>query len=110
MIAKPKAPPTEPAKLSLKPPSPAKQVQFYQLLVAARKRWFSDALSEALGQVDQKIVKDQIAKLVPADAQKILAVAALRDEYVFPAGRDREETIVGRILSPALRRFAKELL
>ncbi len=72
------------ASLSLNPPSPARQVRFYQLLVAARTRWFIDALSEALGQLDQNIVKEQICEYVPGDAQKILAAAGLRDEYVFP--------------------------
>jgi len=69
---------------SLSPPSPARQVRFYQLLVAARKQWLMDALSEALGQLDQDIVKQQIREYVPADAQKILAAAGLRDEHVFP--------------------------
>ena len=43
-----------------------------------------DALSEALGQVDQNIVKAQVREYVPGDAQKILAAAGLRDEHVFP--------------------------
>jgi len=43
-----------------------------------------DALSEALGKLDQNIVKQQIREYVPADAQKSLAAAGLRDEYVFP--------------------------
>ena len=43
-----------------------------------------DALSEALGQLDQNIVKEQIREYAPGDAQRILAVAGLRDEYVFP--------------------------
>jgi XcyI restriction endonuclease len=71
-------------ELSFNPPSAARQVRFYQLLVAARKQWFIDALSEALGQVDQNIIKEQIRDYVPADVQKILAAAGLRDEYVFP--------------------------
>jgi len=37
-----------------------------------------------LGQLDQTIVKTQIRQYVPADVQKILAAAGLRDEYVFP--------------------------
>ena len=59
-------------------------MRFYQLLVAARKRWFIDALSDALGQLDQAIVKQQIAQYVPNDVQKLLAAAGLRDEHVFP--------------------------
>jgi XcyI-like restriction endonuclease len=70
--------------LVLNPPSPARQVRFYQLLVAARRQWFMDALSEALGHLDQNIVKEQVREYVPGDAQKILAAAGLRDEYVFP--------------------------
>lgn len=69
---------------ALNPPSPARQVRFYQLLVAARTQWFMDALSDALGQIKQRAVKDQIAEYVPEDVQKILAAAGLRDEHVFP--------------------------
>jgi XcyI-like restriction endonuclease len=77
-------PGTETLGLSLNPPSPARQVRFYQLLIAARRQWFMDALSEALGRLDQNSVKEQIREYVPGDAQKILAAAGLRDEYVFP--------------------------
>jgi hypothetical protein len=68
----------------LQPPGASRQVQFYQLLAAARKQWFIDALSDALGKVDQAVVKEQTGRCVPADAQKILAAAGIRDEYVFP--------------------------
>ena len=43
-----------------------------------------DALSEALSQLSQNIVKQQIRVYVPDDVQKILASAGLRDEHVFP--------------------------
>ncbi len=66
------------------PPSSIRQIRFYQLLVAARKQWFIDALSDALGQLDQDIIKQQIREYVPHDAQKMLAAAGLRDEHVFP--------------------------
>lgn len=66
------------------PPTSARQVAFYQLLVAARKQWFMDALSDALGQLDQKAVKAQVSEYVPADVQKIIAAAGVRDEHVFP--------------------------
>lgn len=69
---------------SLRPPSPARQVRFYQLLVAARKQWLMDALSEALGSLDQGLVQGQIAAFVPGDVRKVLASANLRDESVFP--------------------------
>jgi hypothetical protein len=75
---------TEIARLLFNPPSSARQVRFYQLLVAARKQWFMDALSDALGQLDQDVVKEQIREYVPDDVQKILASAGLRDEHVFP--------------------------
>lgn len=71
-------------KLALAPPSSARQVRFYQLLVAARTQWFMDALSDALSYLDQDTVKQQIRRYVPLDAQKILAAAGLRDEHVFP--------------------------
>ncbi len=70
--------------VALHPPGPSRQVQFYQLLVAARKQWFIDALSETLAQLDQKTIKEEIAEYVPGDAQKILAAAGVRDEHVFP--------------------------
>lgn len=70
--------------LTLNPPSPARQVRFYQLLVAARKQWFRDALSEALARLDQNVVKQQIREFVPDEAQRILAAAGIRDEHVFP--------------------------
>ena len=44
-----------------------------------------DALSEALGEIDPKVLKKQITKYVPADAQRILAASGIRDEHVFPA-------------------------
>jgi hypothetical protein len=37
-----------------------------------------------LGQLDPKVVKQQITKHVPKDAQKILAASGIRDEHVFP--------------------------
>lgn len=43
-----------------------------------------DALSEALGNIDPVIVKKQVMKFVPRDAQKILAASGIRDEHVFP--------------------------
>ncbi|MFZ0961404.1 MAG: XcyI family restriction endonuclease [Terriglobia bacterium] len=70
--------------IPLNPPASTRQVAFYQLLVAARKKWFLDALSEALGQLEPATVKAQIGEYVPAAAQKALAVAGLRDEHVFP--------------------------
>lgn len=43
-----------------------------------------DALSEALGHLDQNAIKQQIREYAPDDAQKILAAAGIRDEHVFP--------------------------
>ena len=92
-----KASPASATKVTLNPPGPARQVQFYQLLVAARKQWFMDALSEALGQIPQKIVKEQIGKYVPQTAEGILAAAGLRDEFVFPvpAVLEQKPSLVG---------------
>jgi len=64
--------------------SPSRQVAFHQLLVAARKSCLMDALSEALGQLDPQELKKQISLYVPADVQRILAAAGVRDEHVFP--------------------------
>ncbi|MGA9209459.1 MAG: XcyI family restriction endonuclease [Terriglobales bacterium] len=95
--AMPTKAPANATKVTLNPPGPARQVQFYQLLVAARKQWFMDALSEALAQVPQKIVKEQIGKYVPQDAQRVLAAAGLRDEFVFPvpAVLEQKPSLVG---------------
>lgn len=68
----------------LKTPGPSRQVGFYQLLVAARKMYFMDALSDALRSLDPRVIKEQASQYVPADVQKILAASGLRDEYVFP--------------------------
>jgi hypothetical protein len=71
-------------RITLQPPNAARQVRFYQLLVAARKQWFIDVLSEALGQADQDVVQQQIREFVPSEVRRILAAAGLRDEHVFP--------------------------
>ena len=55
----------------LSPPGPGRQVAFYQLLVAARKQWFIDALRDGLKSLDQAAVKDEILRYVPADAQRL---------------------------------------
>jgi len=69
---------------AIKAPSASRQIAFHQLLVAARKTWLMDALSEALRRVDPKTLKQQISRYVPDDAQQILAAAGVRDEHVFP--------------------------
>lgn len=78
-------------------PDSSRQVRFHQLLVAARRTWLGDALSEALGRLDPAMVKAQIGTYVPADAQAILAAAGIRDEHVFPTPVVLEEapTLVG---------------
>jgi len=83
--------------VALTPPSPARQVQFHQLLVAARKQWFMDALSEALRAIDQRTIKQQIGEYVPDEAQRALAAAGIRDEHVFPvpAVIERMPSLVG---------------
>jgi hypothetical protein len=77
--------------------SPSRQIGFHQLLVAARKTCLMDALSEALGHLDPKLLKKQISDYVPADVQRILASAGIRDEHVFPVPAVLEEkpTLIG---------------
>lgn len=92
-------------KSRLRAPSASRQVGFYQLLVAARKQWLIDALSEILATLDQAEIKRQIAEYVPADVQRILAAAGMRDEYVFPLPRilEAKPSLVGYyrlLLSP----------
>jgi hypothetical protein len=72
------------APKTLKPPGASRQVGFHQLLVAARKKYFTDALSEALSVLDPVKIKAEISEYVPKGVQKQLAAAGLRDEYVFP--------------------------
>jgi hypothetical protein len=66
-------------------------------LVAARKKYFIDALSDALSSLDPNKIKEQISEYVPADVQKLLAATALRDEYVFPvpAVIEAKPTLIG---------------
>jgi hypothetical protein len=81
----------------MKPLNPSRQVVFHQLLVAARKTCLIDALSEALGELDPKVLKNEISNYVPADAQKLLASAGIRDEHVFPvpAVLEHKPTLAG---------------
>ncbi len=85
------------ASIALNPPGAARQVRFYQLLVAARKQWFIDALSDALSQLDQDLVQKELGDHVPRDVRKILAAAGLRDEYVFPVPSviEKKPSLVG---------------
>src|SRR5713101_4975252 len=78
-------------------PEAARQVRFHQLLVSARKTWLVDALSEALSRIDPRQLKTQLLELVPADAQKILAKAGIRDEHIFatPILLEAAPTLVG---------------
>jgi len=79
------------------PLSPSRQVIFHQMLVAARRTALIDALSEALGLIDPKLLETQISRFVPKDAQKILASAGIRDEHVFPvpAILEQQPTLIG---------------
>ena len=83
--------------LVLNPPDPSRQVAFHQLLVAARKIWLADALSEALGTIDPEILKEQTLKYAPKHALRILASANVRDEQVFPTPvvLEQKPTLVG---------------
>ena len=83
--------------MSTKPLSPSLQVAFHQMLVAARKTMLMDALREALGELDPNITKKQILAYVPSNAQKILASAGIRDEYVFPVPcvLEKKPTLIG---------------
>lgn len=77
--------------------SPSRQISFHQLLLAARKTWLKDALAETLSQCDPKALKKQISTHVPAEAQKLLAAAGIRDEYVspLPSVLEAKPTLVG---------------
>ena len=99
--------------MSNAPLSPSRQIIFHQMLVAARKTTLMDALGAALGQVDPQIVKKQIARYVPDDAQKILAASGIRDEHVFPvpALLEQQPTLVGYyrlLLGVSQKRFYRK--
>jgi hypothetical protein len=99
--------------VSAGPLSPSRQVVFHQMLVAARKSVLMDALSETLGQLDPNIMKPQILAYVPADAQKILAAAGIRDEHVFPvpAVLEKRPTLIGYyrlLLGVSQKRFYRK--
>lgn len=65
-------------------PDPSRQIRFHDLLVVARKTWLLDALNEALSVADPTEIKRQISRYAPADVQRTLAAAGIRDEHVFP--------------------------
>lgn len=50
----------------------------------ARRTWLLDALSEALTVADPGEIKRQLTIYVPADVQRSLAAAGIRDEQLFP--------------------------
>lgn len=56
-----------------------------------------DALSQALSVIDPRVLKNQLSTYVPADAQRILAAAGVRDEHVFPTPvvLEAKPTLVG---------------
>jgi hypothetical protein len=79
--------PMRKAKREIRPvkaPGASRQIAFHQLLVAARKTYLMDALSQALQAIAQRSLKAEIGEYVPEDAQRILAAAGIRDEHVFP--------------------------
>ncbi len=57
---------------------------FHELLLATRRTWLSEALSDALRVVDPISVPEQIGLYAPADVRGILSASGIRDEYVFP--------------------------
>jgi hypothetical protein len=69
--------------LRFAPPSPARQLGFHQLLIAARKKILEGALLEVLGQVDPDTIKDDLSRLAPTDARQALSKSGIRDEMVF---------------------------
>lgn len=69
---------------AIKAPSASRQVQFHQLLVAARTLWLGDALRETLATIDPEALSSELALYVPKEARQVLAAAGIRDEEVFP--------------------------
>ncbi|HTA70512.1 MAG TPA: XcyI family restriction endonuclease [Bryobacteraceae bacterium] len=99
--------------MSTKLLSPSRQVVFHQMLVAARKTVLMDALSEVLSQLEPTVTKKQILAYVPADTQKILAAAGIRDEHIFPVPSvlEKKPTLVGYyrlVLGISQKRFYRK--
>jgi hypothetical protein len=84
MRGKPAKPASAKTPKSFSPPGSARQAAFHLLLVAARKQWLWDALSEAVARVDPDVIRTEVGEFVPKDVQKTLAVAHLREEGIFP--------------------------
>lgn len=83
------------------------------MLVAARKTVLMDALSEVLSQLEPTVTKKQILAYVPADTQKILAAAGIRDEHIFPVPSvlEKKPTLVGYyrlVLGISQKRFYRK--
>src|ERR1700689_4853350 len=83
------------------------------MLVAARKSGLMDALSGRLGELEPRVTKKGILAYVPADAQKILASAGIRDEHIFPipAVLEKKPTLVGYyrlLLGVSQKRFYRK--
>jgi hypothetical protein len=71
--------------VSTKPLSPARQVVFHQMLLAARKTVLMDALSEALGQLEPTVTKKQILAYVPLMPRRFSQrlVSAMNTSFQF---------------------------
>jgi len=72
-----------------------------------------DALSDALGEADPKVLKKQISHYVPGDAQRVLAASGIRDEHVFPVPvlLELKPTLVGYyrlLLGVSQKRFYRQ--
>ncbi len=82
---------------TIKTPSASRQVFFHQLLVAARKQWLLDALSDAVSRIDPNELKRELAEYIPVDVQQTLAAAGIRDEQVFPVPivLESKSTLIG---------------
>jgi hypothetical protein len=68
----------------LSPPDSQQQSTVHQMLLTARKVWLADALHDAMADVDPSTLKVQIGEYVPDEAQRILAMAGIREEAMFP--------------------------
>ena len=71
-------------ELAIQVPEPTRQIAFHELLVAARKTVLRDALRAAVAALPPATVRKELGEFVPSDAQKLLALAGIRDEVVFP--------------------------
>lgn len=69
---------------TIKAPSPDLQIEFYKRLLQLKDLLLLDALLVAVGELDTRIIDEDLATFAPAASLRKLASWGLRGELVFP--------------------------